>query len=131
MEELTVAGLVERFIEVSALVVDIGGSMVMLTGFVLSVASVVVGGVRRSGPDPYQRIQETRCTLGGYLALGLELMIISDVLHTVVTRSLEDLAFLGGLVVIRTVIAFFLGREIKEIHEGMSTPAVSENMTGP
>ena len=36
--------------------------------------------------------------------LTLELMVIADLLHTIVSHSLEDLWFLGGIVLIRTVI---------------------------
>ena len=35
--------------------------------------------------------------------------------HTVITRELTDLIFVGLLVLIRTAISFFLGREIHEI----------------
>ena len=45
-------------------------------------------------------------------------MIASDIIHTVITRELTDLIFVGLLVLIRTAISFFLGREIHEIQEG-------------
>ncbi len=43
-------------------------------------------------------------------------MIVSDLLQTIISRDLDDLIFLGGLVVIRTVIAYFLNKEIQEVH---------------
>ena len=58
--------------------------------------------------------------LGGYLLAALEFMIVSDILHTVITRELEDLLFLGLLVVIRTAISFFLGLELKEVEAAES-----------
>jgi uncharacterized membrane protein len=39
---------------------------------------------------------------------------VSDIPHTVITREIEDLYFLGLLVVIRTAISYFLGLELKE-----------------
>ncbi len=61
-----------------------------------------------------------RCDLGIKLVFALELLIISDLLHTVVSRTVEDLTFLGALVGIRTLVAFFLNREIQEVSAEMS-----------
>jgi uncharacterized membrane protein len=44
-------------------------------------------------------------------------MIISDLLHSIVTRSMEDLYFLAGIVAVRTIIAYFLNKEIQELAE--------------
>lgn len=49
------------------------------------------------------------------LVFALELMIISDLLHTIISRSVDDLILVGGLVVIRTVIAYFLNKEIQDV----------------
>ena len=56
-----------------------------------------------------------RRELGSYILAGLELLIVSDVIHTAITLELDGLYFLGGLVVIRAVISFFLEREIKQL----------------
>ena len=50
--------------------------------------------------------------IGFHLILGLEFLIAADIVRTVVRPSLQELAILGGIVAIRTVLSFFLGREI-------------------
>jgi uncharacterized membrane protein len=60
-------------------------------------------------------IAEARQTLGAYILTGIEFMIASDIIHTVITRELTDLLFVGLLVVIRTAISFFLGKEVAEL----------------
>ena len=55
-----------------------------------------------------------RHELGSYLLLGLELLIAADVLDTIVHPTLLEIGILGGIVAIRTVIGFFLGREIAD-----------------
>ena len=45
--------------------------------------------------------------MGTYILIGLEFMIVSDIIHTFVTRTTEDLIFLGAIVIIRTAISFF------------------------
>ncbi len=55
--------------------------------------------------------------LGVHILLALEILICADIMHTVVRRSYEELVVLAGVVVIRTVIAFFLNRELREAAE--------------
>jgi uncharacterized membrane protein len=44
-------------------------------------------------------------------------MIISDIIHSGLSRTLDDFLLLGLLVVIRTAIGFFLNQELKETKE--------------
>lgn len=60
-------------------------------------------------------IRRLRATFGTYLLLGLEFLIASDILKTVLEPGLNELAILGGIVVLRTVLSVFLNREIREL----------------
>lgn len=107
---------VERWLEFSAVIVDLVGVVVVLIGFGVGAVGFVMASIKsHHRADQYAAIQHARCSLGSYLLFGLELMIVSDVLRTVLSHTLEDLSALGLLVVIRTLIAYFLGREIAEI----------------
>lgn len=67
-----------------------------------------------------------RRELGSYILAGLELLIVSDVIHTAITLDLDGLLFLGGLVVVRAVIGFFLEREISVLSEVSYASAADE-----
>lgn len=56
-----------------------------------------------------------RIKLWEYLALGLEFLIWKDILESIIDPTWDWLGKLWAIVVIRTVITFFLAREIKEI----------------
>lgn len=56
---------------------------------------------------------EIRLHLGRYLALGLEFQVGADILSTAIAPSLEDILLLGAIVVIRTVLNFFLSKELE------------------
>lgn len=43
------------------------------------------------------------------------MLIASDILKTVLEPSLDELAILGGIVVLRTILSVFLNKEIKEL----------------
>jgi uncharacterized membrane protein len=56
---------------------------------------------------------EIRLHLGQYLALALEFQIGSDILSTAVTPTLSDVELLAAVVVIRTVLNYFLSKELE------------------
>jgi len=60
---------------------------------------------------------DIRLFLGTYILFGLEFMIVSDLIHSFLKPELTSLASLGALVVIRTVISFFLGHELESAAE--------------
>ena len=69
-------------------------------------------------------IRQLRADFGTYLLLGLEFLIASDILKTVVDPTLDELAILGGVVVVRTVLSVFLNKEIKELAENDSAKEI-------
>ena len=50
--------------------------------------------------------------LGSYLLLGLEVLVAADIVRTILEPSLREIAILGGIVAIRTVLNFFLNKEL-------------------
>ena len=107
---------IESILEWLAFVIDIVGALVMAWAFVTSVFGLLKGSI--VGGDAHSRIrnmQVVRCDLGVKLVFALELMIISDLLRTLISRSIDDMILLGGLVVIRTVIGYFLNKEIQAV----------------
>ena len=88
-----------------------------------SVAILVLGALRftirvalaeLAGEGPRQKgIDAARVELGRYILAGLELLIVSDVMRTALSFALDDVIFLGALVLVRSIISFFLSREIE------------------
>ncbi len=102
-----------------AICIDLIGVVLILFGFFVALIRLV-GGLRHDIGlrGDLGNLNAARTILGTYILTGLEFMIASDIVHTVITRELTDLIFVGLLVLIRTAISFFLGREILEIqHE--------------
>ena len=102
--------------------VDLVGIVILLYAAVLAIAGFTRAEVARFTGRVFDSDQ-VRCDLGGRILFALELMIASDIIQTVVSRTMDDLIFLGILVVIRWVISFFLGRELQEIrHKAEGAP---------
>ena len=64
-----------------------------------------------------QGIDRHRMELGHYILAALELLIVSDIIHTALSLAVGDLLFLALLVLIRATVSFFLDREIRTIHQ--------------
>ena len=54
-----------------------------------------------------------RLTLGKYLALALEFQVGADILSTAIAPSYEQIGKLGAIVVIRTLLNYFLTKELE------------------
>ena len=76
----------------------------------------------RKGEWKAIKFERIRFDIGFHLLLGLEFLIAADIVRTVVRPSLDELAVLGGIVAIRTVISYFLGRELSQQRNHSSGP---------
>lgn len=101
---------------VAEFVADIvdAGVIVLLAGglcfLVFRCVKMWTGG--ETPPDIFVKI---RLNLGQLILLSLEVLIVSDILHSIAHRSLEDLGVLGAIVVIRILLAYFLDRELDRL----------------
>jgi len=71
---------------------------------------------------------EIRLFLGRYLALGLEFQLGSDILSTAVAPTIAEIEILAAIVVIRTVLNYFLSKEIEreEVEAAKRTEAAND-----
>jgi uncharacterized membrane protein len=91
------------------LAVELVGAVVVGVGCCAAVLALVRR--RRDGPAAYAGV---RLLLARYLALGLEFQLAADILATAVDPSWEEIGKLAAIAAIRTLLNFFLGREMKE-----------------
>ena len=107
-------GLVEALEWVSA-GIDLISIVVMLIGAARFTLGFIAAEAHRDRLARVRRLNRERVELGRYILAGLELFIVSDIIHTALSLELSDLIFLGVLVLIRSVISYFLDREMEAI----------------
>jgi uncharacterized membrane protein len=73
-----------------------------------------------SGEQRLARQNLARLELGRYILSALELLIVADVIRTALSFRLDGILFLAGLVLVRSVISWFLDREIAAIEHRRS-----------
>lgn len=106
----------EAVLEIAAQVIDVIGILILLIAaakFVLGYVGFELDRVR--GLECVGRIRDIRLALGSYILLALEFMIISDVIHSALSRTLDDFIILGALVLVRSAISFFLSLDLKDV----------------
>ncbi len=87
-------------------------SAAVIIGFAALEASIVSLGLfirRNSQPEAKEHV---RLRLGRWLALGLEFELAADILRTAVAPTWNEIGQLAAIVVLRTVLNFFLQKEI-------------------
>jgi uncharacterized membrane protein len=62
-------------------------------------------------------LRNVRIAIGEKMALGLDFFLAGDIIQTIVVPSKDTLTILGGIVIIRTVMAYFLAKEIDQAKE--------------
>lgn len=101
--------LLATAISIISLFIVVYGALIAAIGFLRNEVN------RFTGNYSSTAIQRIRAGFGTYMLLGLEFLIASDILKTVLEPGWNELLILGGIVVLRTVLSFFLNREIKEL----------------
>ena len=95
--------------------IGIAGISIIVWGVLVIFAKVVSVEVKMlKGRKAFMEREALRHQLGSYLLLGLEFLIAADIIHTISYPTLNDIIILGSIVLIRTVISYFLDRDIAE-----------------
>ncbi len=110
-EELLSEELLRAYVDLLVRVVEAAGAVIIFVGAVVATARFARAAFRSRREHEFTRV---RLGLGRYLVLGLEFQLASDVLKTAVAPSFEEIGKLAAIATIRTVLNYFLGKEIAE-----------------
>ena len=89
---------------------EIAGVAILVVGSLLALVRAVVNLRRGGAPAAYQRARED---VGRAILLGLEVLIIADIVLTItVEQTVESALTLGLIVLVRTFLSFSLEIEL-------------------
>lgn len=101
------------FIEYLSFGIGVVGVSVIVWGALLGIVSLVrLEIIQLRGENRCRKREMVRHHFGSYILLGLEFLIAADIIETIMKPNLQDVAILGSIVVIRTILSFFLNREL-------------------
>ena len=108
--ETAVEGAVVSAVQWIKLAVETTGAIIIGLG----VLTAAIQFVRALVPPRVESYNGIRLTLARYLALALEFQLGADILSTAVAPSWDQIGKLGAIAVIRTLLNYFLTREMRE-----------------
>ena len=118
MEKLEHASQFAYYLEYIVTVVNLIGIAIILFGFFKGFFYHMKAEFKSiKGDDIIEGTKKVRIVVGTYMLLGLEFLIASDIILSVVKHNLNSLIELAGIVIIRTAIGYFLGKEIEQLKE--------------
>lgn len=100
----------EELIHILVIFFEFAGGLLIIYGGLIAAGKVVLLETKKK-PYSYNRI---RLELTGKIVFGLEFLIAADILTTIVSPSQEEIIMLAAVVIIRTVLGYFLEKEAKE-----------------
>jgi uncharacterized membrane protein len=99
--------------------VEVGAAVIV--GFAAAEAMVrAVRGLFKGESEALPR-EEIRLHLARWLALAIEFELAADIIRTMVAPTWNDIGQLAAIIVIRTMLNFFLGRETEGADRRLET----------
>lgn len=92
------------------LIVETTGALIIGLGVVIAAYQFA----RALVPPQLESYNSIRLTLARYLALALEFQLGADILSTAIAPTWDQIGKLGAIAVIRTLLNYFLTREMRE-----------------
>ncbi len=102
--------LLREYVDLLVRLVEAAGALIIFSGAVIATVGFVRAAVGRRRDREFT---DVRLSFGRYLVLGLEFQLASDVLTTAIAPTFEEIGKLAAIAAIRTVLNYFLGKEIE------------------
>lgn len=94
--------------------ISVLGALVVIWGVLEAMIRFLGAKLWTRVPDQIRESEAIRQQLGAHLLLGLEIFIAADIISSVVSPSWDKVGILAAIVAIRTVLSFFLRREVRQ-----------------
>lgn len=101
-------------INITSTTLSIIGALITIWGIIVSLFEFLKKECLKK-KEAIQLNESIRIKLGSYLVLALEFFIASDIIKTIITPTWEGLGILGAIVIIRTILSYFLTKDLKKI----------------
>lgn len=100
--------------------VEFAGALVIFAGALWAFLQLLRGAApwarssKAGAREPRLEFNRIRLSLGRFLTLGLEFQLAGDILRTAIAPTFTEIGQLAAIAAIRTVLNYFLGKEIEK-----------------
>ena len=108
-----------QFVSQASLLFDAAGIFLIILGGALAVVEWIKNQIVhvRSREKQKSEVQDLRIHFDQKMVLGLEFFLAGDIIRLIATPTIDVLLRVGVIIVIRTILAYFLSREIRELRK--------------
>lgn len=108
--------MLDLFFRITLHTLEVIGVLIIIYGVIRVIISFI-GTLFNKNISTDDVITEIRLQLSKYLILSLEFFIARDIIETLLNPGIEDIIILVVLVLLRTLLAFFIDYEIRHIQK--------------
>lgn len=105
--------MLETFVGITGMVLGVFGALFIVYGATIAIAELLAREMRIRKLS----YRDIRWVFTTRILIGLEFFVAADVIKTILEPTFQDLIILGSVVTIRTVVSYFLGKEVSELPE--------------
>lgn len=103
--------------EILYIAIGTSGVAIIVWGVVLTIYRLLkLEFSRLKKKSIYRERESVRHQFASYLLLALEFLIAADIIATVIHPTFEEIAILASIVIIRTIVSYFLEKEIDKFN---------------
>lgn len=108
-----------NFLYYLKLVIEIIAIIIILWGLIIALYRFVKNELqKKNSTQQILDIENIRGFLATYILLGLEIFIVADIIQIIMYPTTEDLIILIVIVIVRTIISYFLEKDYRSsLHE--------------
>lgn len=102
------------FAQILASFFDVVGVLILGWGGALAVLWLIKTEVIHLGRERKHFIEDLRRNFAQKIILGLEFLIVGTTIRLAMNPTIEEVIILGAIAAIRTLLSYFLSKEIKQ-----------------
>ncbi len=106
---------IATFLEIVAFLFQLGGILALIAGTITALVRFFYAMRKKMKYS----LDQLRLHIGQSIVLGMEFLVAGDIVKTIVTPDYYDIGMLAILVIIRTLITYFLNQELSHLNKGV------------
>jgi uncharacterized membrane protein len=109
-----------------ALAVELAAALIIAYGALEALVRLLIPRRRLEKDKLFHKRREVFLRFGVWLLLGLEFELAADIVRSAISPTWSEIGQLGAIAAIRTVLNYFLERDVKEFGESVRDEVVSK-----
>lgn len=114
----------KNILQILVTILDLLSVLVIIYGVIMQFINFIISEfTAKDRSVAVEKVTMLKNFLGTYILFALEILIGADIIESILDPSIDHILSLAALVIIRTIISYFLNKEIKSEGKDSNPPA--------